>query len=121
LHITECLLHTIASQLNTLKVIGELGVSYGLYRWWKSNDAFLAILEVAPHIDIDDLKQFSSLTTTVDYPTVNGLVQTNDSKPNSVLKSQFVPDCTGVIHRLTIREQKLEKIRNAWTETKKCN
>jgi len=99
-------------------VIGELGISYGLYRWWKSNDTFLAILEVAPDIDIDELKQFSSLTTTIDYATIHGFVQTNDSKPNSVLNSQFVPDCTGVIHRLTIREQKLEKIRNAWTETK---
>jgi hypothetical protein len=31
---------------NWLWVVGELGVSYGFYRWWKSNDTFLAILEV---------------------------------------------------------------------------
>jgi hypothetical protein len=29
-----------------LLVVGELGVSYGFYRWWKSNDTFLAVLEV---------------------------------------------------------------------------
>jgi hypothetical protein len=31
---------------NWLWVIGELGVSYGFYRWWKSDDKFLAVLEV---------------------------------------------------------------------------
>ncbi|CAF2816684.1 unnamed protein product [Rotaria sp. Silwood2] len=103
---------------NWLWVIGQLGVSYGFYRWWKSNDTFLAVLEVAPDIDIDDLKSFSSLTTTIDYATVCGLVQTNDSKSNSVIKSQFVPDCTGVIHRLTVRIRKFERLRNVWAETK---
>ncbi|CAF0835538.1 unnamed protein product [Rotaria sordida] len=103
---------------NWLWVIGQLGVSYGFYRWWKSNDTFLAVLEVAPDIDIDDLKNFSSLTTTIDYATICGLVQANDSKPNSVIKSQFVPDCTGVIHRLTVRIRKLERLRSIWAETK---
>ncbi|CAF0934736.1 unnamed protein product [Rotaria sp. Silwood1] len=103
---------------NWLWVIGQLGVSYGFYRWWKSNDTFLAVLEVAPDIDIDELKKFSSLTTTIDYATVYGLVQTNDSKPNSVIKSQFVPDCTGVIHRLTVRIRRLERLRSIWAETK---
>jgi hypothetical protein len=31
---------------NWLLVAGELGVSYGFYRWWKSNDTFLAVFEV---------------------------------------------------------------------------
>jgi hypothetical protein len=31
---------------NWLWVIGEVGISYGFYRWWKSHDKFLAILEV---------------------------------------------------------------------------
>jgi hypothetical protein len=31
---------------NWLLVVGELGVSYGFYRWWKSNDTFLAVFEV---------------------------------------------------------------------------
>ncbi|CAF0806103.1 unnamed protein product [Adineta steineri] len=103
---------------NWLWVVGELGVSYGFYRWWKSNDTFVAVLEVAPDIDIDTLKKFSSSTSTIDLASVHGLVQVNDSKPNSVLKSQFISDSTGVIHRLTIREQRFEKARNVWVETK---
>jgi len=31
---------------NWLWVFGEVGISYGLYRWWKSDDRFLAVLEV---------------------------------------------------------------------------
>ncbi|CAF0972599.1 unnamed protein product [Rotaria sordida] len=104
---------------NWLWVVGEIGISYGFYRWWKSNDKFLAVLEVAPDIDINDLKQFSSSRTFIDYAAIHGIVRTNDSKSNSVLKSQFHPHCLGVIHRLTIREKKLEKLRNVWTETNK--
>ncbi|UJR27929.1 hypothetical protein I4U23_009189 [Adineta vaga] len=103
---------------NWLWVVGELGVSYGFYRWWKSNDTLLTALEISPDIDIDALKRISSIQTTIDYATVHGLVQPNDSKTYSLLTSQFIPDCTGVLHRITIREQKLEKIRNVWSETK---
>jgi hypothetical protein len=31
---------------NWLWVIGEIGISYGFYRWWKADDKFLAVLEV---------------------------------------------------------------------------
>ena len=31
---------------NWLWVAGELGLSYGFYVWWKSDDKFLAVLEV---------------------------------------------------------------------------
>jgi len=67
---------------------------------------FNKINYVAPHIDIDDLKQFSSLKTSVDYAVVHGIVRTNDSKPSSVLPSQFLPHCLGVIQRITLREKK---------------
>ncbi|CAF1110158.1 unnamed protein product [Adineta steineri] len=104
---------------NWLWVIGELGISYGFYRWWKADDKFLAVLEVAPDIDINDLKHFSKLNTSVDYAVVHGLVRANDTKSNSVLQSQFLPHCLGVIQRLTIREKKLEKFRSIWAETNK--
>ncbi|CAF1511118.1 unnamed protein product [Rotaria magnacalcarata] len=104
---------------NWLWVIGQVGATYGFYRWWKANDAFLAVLEVAPDIDMDDLKNFSSLTTTIDYAAVHGFVQSNDSKSYSVLKSQFVPDYNGVIHRLIVRERKIEKFSTLWAETKR--
>jgi len=69
---------------------------------------------VAPDISIDDLKQFSSLTTTIDYASVHGVVQPKDAKANSVFQSQFVPTAVGVMHRLTMHEQKLQKGRNGW-------
>jgi len=31
---------------NWFWVFGEIEVSYGIYRWWKSNHTFLAIFEV---------------------------------------------------------------------------
>ena len=31
---------------NWLWVAGELGISYGFYLWWKSNDKYLTILQV---------------------------------------------------------------------------
>ena len=31
---------------NWLALIGEIGISYGCYRWWRSDDKFLAVLEV---------------------------------------------------------------------------
>ncbi|CAF3407030.1 unnamed protein product [Rotaria sp. Silwood1] len=30
---------------NWFWLVGEIGISYGFYRWWKSNDKFLAVLE----------------------------------------------------------------------------
>ncbi|UJR21471.1 hypothetical protein I4U23_024556 [Adineta vaga] len=104
---------------NWLWVVGELGISYGFYRWWKSDDKFLAVLAVAPDIDINDLKQYAASTTSIDYAVVHGFVRRIDSKPNSIITSQFLPHCLGVIHRLTIREKKLEKFRSIWAETNK--
>jgi hypothetical protein len=40
-----CVLQTMVDW-NWLCVIGELGASYGFYRWWQSKDTFLAVLEV---------------------------------------------------------------------------
>ncbi|CAF0952381.1 unnamed protein product [Rotaria magnacalcarata] len=102
-----------------LWLVGEIGISYGFYRWWRSNDQFLAALELAPDIDIDDLKQFSSSRTFIDYAAIHGIVRTNDSKPSSVLTSQYLPHCLGVIRRIVLREKKLEKLRDSWTETNK--
>jgi hypothetical protein len=99
---------------NWLWVAGELGISYGFYHWWKSNDKYLSILQVAPDIDINDLRHYASSKTFIDYAAVHGFVRTNDSKPSSVLQSQFLPHCLGVIHRLIIREQKLEKTGGSW-------
>ena len=31
---------------NWLWVVGEVAITYGCYRWWKSDDKFLAVLEV---------------------------------------------------------------------------
>ncbi|CAF1027139.1 unnamed protein product [Adineta ricciae] len=102
-----------------LWVVGELGVTYGCYVFWKKNDKYAAALEISPHIDIDNLKNFSSKTAFVDYATVHGLVQPNDLKAHSRLTSNFTADCIGVIHRLTLHEQKLEKLQSSWAETKK--
>jgi hypothetical protein len=77
-------------------------------------DAALTSFQVAPDIDIDALKKFSSMTTFVDYAAVHGLAQPNDAKSNSVLNSQFLPDYAGVLHRVTTSEQKLEKVRDVW-------
>ncbi|CAF4438819.1 unnamed protein product, partial [Adineta steineri] len=38
---------------------------------------------VAPDIDINDLKHFSKLNTSVDYAVVHGLVRANDTTSNS--------------------------------------
>ena len=38
---------------NWLWVVGEFGISYGFYRWWKSDDKFLAVFEVIdPFVDL---------------------------------------------------------------------
>jgi hypothetical protein len=70
--------------------------------------------QVAPDIDINDLKQFSPSTTSIDYAAIHGIVRTNDSKLSSVLTSQFAPHCKGVIQHITVREKKLEKFRSIW-------
>jgi len=49
-----------------------------------------------------------------DYAVVHGLVRTIDSKNSSIIQSHFVSHCLGVIHRLTLREKKLEKYRQIW-------
>lgn len=36
----------IVMDWNWLWVVGELGATYGLFRWWKSTDTFLSNLEV---------------------------------------------------------------------------
>lgn len=113
---------------NWLWVVGEVGVTYGFYYWWKSYDKSIAVLEVdmkyflfrsmktflffiiqvAPDIDINDLKKFSSRGL-VDYGVVHGIIRPNDSKSNSVLTSQYIPHCLGVIQRIILREKKLER------------
>ncbi len=69
---------------------------------------------MAPEIDLDSMKKFPSSTNFVDYAAVHGLVRAIDSKNNSLLTSQFVSHIKGVIQRVTLREQKLEKIRTIW-------
>ncbi|CAF1249450.1 unnamed protein product, partial [Didymodactylos carnosus] len=95
-----------------LLILGEFGLTFGFYRWWKSKEIFVDVLEAAPDLDIENFKKWQS---PIEFASVHGIIR-NDVQ--ECLTSQYTPHTKGVIKQITIREFKSEKFKNIWTQTK---
>lgn len=62
----------------------------------------------------EELTKLSASTKSIDFATVTGCVKAMNAKPNSVIKSEFVENVSGVIQRMITSQLNLEKMNTTW-------